>query len=438
MDSSDQQSASSAHSASSGHPASHPAVPEAPAPTTPPLSATDRDATEAVTWPVRVAAAWSWRLVVILAGAYVALRMLEKVSLVAFAIVLSLLIASVLHPVERWLRRILPGPRSLPAALTVLIGIVVIGGVGYFVAWQISSNAGQLGDQINAFVDKTRNWLQHGPLHLKQSDFDNLTKNITDTLQKHQGALISGAISTIQTLGEVGASLLLILLTTFFFLRDGEAIWRWVVSLFPREAHPRMDKAGHLGWHTLGGYMRGVVLIAAFHAVAITIVLLILRVPLAPALGVVIFLGSFIPLIGLIVAGSLCVAVTLIEHGVTSAIVVAILIIVLVQVESHVLQPTIMSRTVEVHPLAVAVSVLAGTAVAGIPGALIAVPLVAFCNTTIRALRAPNEAVDTEGFPVEVHEGPTDAHAEADESGAKRTEPSSPPTGADRDGESSQ
>jgi predicted PurR-regulated permease PerM len=148
-----------------------------------------------------------------------------------------------------------------------------------------------------------------------------------------------------------------------------------------------MDIAGRVGWHTFGGYMRGQVIIALFHGVSVMIVLFILRVPLAAALGVLIFLGSFIPLVGLTVTGALCVAVAGLEHGLTAAIVVAIAIIVLVQLEAHLLQPLIMSRSVEVHPLAIALAVVSGTLLAGIVGALLAVPLVAFLNSTISALR---------------------------------------------------
>jgi predicted PurR-regulated permease PerM len=193
----------------------------------------------------------------------------------------------------------------------------------------------------------------------------------------------------VRTVAEGLGALLLILLSTFFLLRDGDIIWNWTLKLLPSKAQGQVDLAGRAGWHTLGGYMRGQVLIALFHGVSVTIVLLVLRVPLAAALGVLIFLGSFVPLIGLTVTGALCVAVALLEHGVTAAIVVAVAIIVLVQLEAHLLQPVIMSRSVEVHPLAIAISVLTGTILAGIPGALLAVPLVAFLNATVRALRHP-------------------------------------------------
>jgi predicted PurR-regulated permease PerM len=366
-----------------------------------PLSDGRRPASESVTWGVRVAAAWSWRLIAVAAAGYIALTIIGKLSLVVFALVISLFLTAVLSPLERRLRSLLPGPKSIPAIIALLIGVAVLGGIGYFVVWQISSHSNELGDQVTKFVDQTRDWLRTGPLHLKQADLDKLVDNITEAVKTHQSELISGAVQTVRTVAEVAGAALLILLSTFFMLRDGDVIWRWVLSFIPRAAHEDVDRAAHLGWRTFGGYMRGQVLIAIFHGVTITLILLVLRVPLAAALGVLIFLGSFIPLLGLTVTGALCVAVALLEHGVTSAIVVAVAIIVLVQVEGHVLQPVIMSRSVDIHPLAVAVAVFAGTALAGIPGALISVPFVAFVNTTVRALRhrpvpeaAVPEAVD--------------------------------------------
>jgi putative heme transporter len=367
-----------------------------PEPTTPVLSDTGHDATESVTWPVRVAAAWSWRLVVVVAAGYLIVRAVSAVHLVAFSLIIALFLTAILHPLKLFLGRHITRPRSASVALTVLIGVALLGGVGYFVAWQITMHATQLGNQVTDFADKARDWLQNGPLHLKPSDLNNLVNNVTNWIKTHEGQLLSGAVDTVRTLGEVLGAFLLILLSTFFMLRDGEQIWQWFLGFFPRAAHERVNRAAHIGWRTFGGYMHGVVLIALFHGVTVSIVLLILRVPLAAALGVMIFLGSFIPLIGITVTGALCVAVATLEHGITSGIVVAIAIVALVQIEGHVLQPVIMSRTVHVHPLAVAVSVFAGTALAGIPGALIAVPFVAFVNTTVRALRAPLDEPEAE------------------------------------------
>jgi putative heme transporter len=366
----------------------------------------DEDAMDEVTWGVRVAAAWTWRLLLIGFGVYVLGRLFLKIELVAFSFVLALFFTAVLHPLEVFFRRV-PGPRSVSSLLALLVGLAAFAGIAAFVTWQISSHSTQLGDQISKFVDQTRNWLHTGPLHLKSSDIDKMAENITKAVKNHQGALLSSAVETVRTVLEGIGALLLILLSTFFLLRDGDQIWEWTVRLFPRRAHQRLDFAGRAGWGTLGGYMRGQVLIALFHGISVMVVLFVLRVPLAAALGVLIFLGSFVPLVGLTVTGALCVAVALLEHGVTAAIVVGIAIIVLVQLEAHLLQPLIMSRSVEVHPLAIALSVLTGTLLAGIVGALLAVPFVAFLNSTVHALRATIALpVGDSGFPVEQKSDP--------------------------------
>ena len=366
--------------------------PAPPPPSTPPLSDTRHNAVEAVTWPVRVAAAWAWRLVLIGGAVYLIVKELNRVGLVVFPFIIALFLTAILHPLEVRLRR-LPGRRSLSALAALLVGIIFLAGLGYFVVWQISSHDKQLADQVTQVVNKAKHWLETGPLHVKSSDLDKVTKNLSNTIQQHGGQLISSAITTVRAVIEFLAGLLLVLLTTFYLLRDGEIVWNWFVRLFPKASRPRLDFAGRAGWGTFGGYMRGQLLIALFHGTTTTILLLILRVPLAAALGVLIFIGSFIPLVGLTITGALAVAVALLEHGATAAIVVAIAIIVLVQVEGHLLQPFIMSRSVDIHPLAVVLSVIAGTTLKGIPGALIAVPLVAFLNTSVKAMhRGPVQA----------------------------------------------
>ncbi len=367
-------------------PAGNPGDAPPPPISTRPLSDTRHNAVEAVTWPVRVAAAWTWRLILIGVGIYLIVRELDRVGLVIFPFIIALFLTAILHPLEVRFRR-LPGRKSFSALAALLVGIVFLAGLGYFVVWQISTHDKQLADQVQKVVDHSKHWLETGPLHVKSADLDKISKNLTNTIQKHGGQLISSAITTVKAVTEFLAGLLLVFLTTFYLLRDGDKVWTFFVRMFPMASRPRLDHAGRAGWHTFGGYMRGQLLIALFHGTTITIVLLILRVPLAAALGVLIFIGSFIPLVGLVVTGALAVAVALLEHGVTGAIVVAVAIIVLVQVEGHLLQPFILSRSVDIHPLAVVLSVVAGTTLRGIPGALIAVPLVAFLNTSFRALQ---------------------------------------------------
>lgn len=383
-----------------------------PQPTTAPLSDTRRDAAEAVTWQVRAAAAWTWRLLVLAAGLYLLAQIFDRIELVVVSFVLALFFTAILHPLEQTLQRVISRPRSVPAFLSLLIGIAALGAIGWFVVWQISEHSDQLANQITQFVDRTKHWLQTGPLHLRSADLDKVAENITNAIKQHQGQLITGAIETVRTVVMALGALLLILLSTFFLLRDGEQVWRWVLRLFPRAAQPRLDAAGRVGWGAFGGYMRGQLIIALIHGITIAILLVVLRVPLAAALGVLIFLSSFIPIIGLLVTGTLCVAVTLLEHGVTAAVIVAVAIILLVQLEGNVLQPLIMSRSVEVHPLAIALGVLTGTTLAGIPGALLAVPFIAFVNSTVHALRAtPPNLPPGSDFPV-VDETETSAREE--------------------------
>jgi predicted PurR-regulated permease PerM len=318
--------------------------------------------------------------------------LLGLVSILVFSFVIALFLTAMLHPLEVRFRR-LPGRKSQSALLALLVGVLIVAGLGTFVVWQISTHDQQLSEQATKVVNNVKHWLETGPLHIKSSDLNKVSGNLTDTIKQHGSDILSGAITTVKAVSEFLAALLLILLTTFYLLRDGELVWLWVVHLFPKRAHERLDFAGRAGWGTFGGYMRGQFLIALFHGVTITILLEILRVPLAPALGVLIFIGSFIPLLGLLVTGALAVAIAILEHGLTTGIIVAVAIIVLVQVEGHLLQPFIMSRSVHVHPLAVVLAVVAGTALRGIPGALIAVPLVAFLNTSIKALSVgPDEA----------------------------------------------
>jgi len=376
---------------------------------------------EIVSWSMRVASEWAGRALIVGLALYALLRLVERLYILSAAVVLALFLTSVLHPVSSRLRDRGLKP-SFAAAIVLLGGVLVFGLAGWFVGYQISTHASALGDQIVQVSDEIGNWLRTGPLHLQQRDLDQTITNLQKAIKDHQGQLVSGAVSTAQTALEVLGALLLALLTTFFLLRDGQQIWGWLVGLFPEPAQRRVDAAGNYGWHTLGGYVRGLVTIAFIHATTITMVLLVLRVPLAGALGVLIFLGSFVPLLGLTISGTICVAITLLEHGPAAAVVVAIVIILLLQVEGHLLQPLIMSRAVEVHPLAVALTVTAGTILGGIGGAVIAVPFAAFANSFIKSLKVPiavvqqaenadqdvSDVVSTQPAPTH-HEGDTDA-----------------------------
>jgi predicted PurR-regulated permease PerM len=342
---------------------------------------------EAVIWPVRVASEWAARLLLIGLALYVLLVVLQKVSLVAFAFTIGLFFTAVLHPAEKRLRAVFGGRKSASSLIVLLTGVILFGLIGWFVVNQITSHADALSTQFSDAGNRIQTWLRTGPFHLHSAGDQDWSAQLGNLIRSHRNQLVSGAVTTAQRAAEIIGGLLLALITTFFLLRDGDLIWRWVLRLVPSPARTRVDRAAGRGWQTLGGYIRGQVSIAMIHSVTIFVALVILRVPLAAALAVLIFLGSFVPLLGLTVTGSLCVAVAFLEHGVTAAVILAIIIVVLIQLEGHVLQPVIMSRAVHIHPLAVALAVAAGTTLYGLVGALVAVPLAAFLNSFVRGLR---------------------------------------------------
>lgn len=338
---------------------------------------------------LKEAAAWSWRILMVAALVYVAARALSQVPIVTIPFITSLLLAAVLTPVRRWLHVKGRIPHSIAAFIALLIGVTAIVAIFWFIVGQVRNNAPRMIEGFVSFVEQASVWLRDGPLQMNDEQVAGYADEISAFLTRNQESLVSGALSTLSTLTHLIGGFLLLLLTTFFLLRDGETIWSWTLSLLPRRSRRRLDQVGRAGWHTVGGFVRGQTVIAFLHASTIFVLLWVLHVPMALALSVLILVASYVPILGMTVAGLFCVIVSLIEHGPGAALVVAIAILVLVQLEAHLLQPLIMAHHVEVHPLGVAIAVLAGTTIGGIAGALFAVPLVAFVNATIRATATP-------------------------------------------------
>jgi putative heme transporter len=356
---------------------------------------------DSVSWGMRVAAEWSGRALIVAAGAYVLVLVLNKVRLVAFAFVVALLLTALLYPLVAALRRV-GIHRSLASLLVLVLGLGALVLVGWFVVTQVQSNAGTLAAQVNDSVGKIRSWLANGPLHLNDAQLKSLMQRITDTVNNDRGGLAGRVFSTASTAAEVVSGSLLVAFTTFFLLRDGDLVWAWAVRLFPARSRVHVNVSGGLGWQTLSGYVRGIVIIAMVDAISVTVVLLIVRVPLAVPLGVLVFIGAFVPLVGLTVAGTLCVLVTLLAHGFGAALIVLAAIVAMVQAEGHLLHPLVMSRAVRLHPLAVVLAVAAGTLIAGVEGAIIAVPLAAVLNSIggyLRAVPRPDPEVPGPAHP---------------------------------------
>nr|WP_322756157.1 AI-2E family transporter [Frankia sp. Cas3] len=351
-------------------------VPTAPAPTAPVPTARVEPQVPAA---LRVAAGWSWRLLIIGAAIYVILMAVGRIRIVVIPVIAGLLISALIRPVALVLRRH-SVPRLASSFLTVIGFLIIVVGVGVGVGFNAANEFPSLADQVSNGVEQVRDYLQDGPLHLSQKQLDDLTNTITQTLANNRGRLASGVLSGATVAAEVVTGLLLMLFSTFFFVHDGDRIWGWIVTRFPPDSEARVRGAGREAWSTLTGYVRGTMIVALVDAAGITIGLLVVGVPLVAPLALLTFLGGFIPIVGATVAGGAAVLVTLVSNGWVPALVILAVAVGVQQVESHLLQPLVMRRAVRLHPLAIVISLSAGGVLAGIPGAIAAVPFVAVVN----------------------------------------------------------
>jgi predicted PurR-regulated permease PerM len=335
---------------------------------------------------LRIAAAYAWRLIilaVVLAGV---VYMLGRLSHVVIPLAIAMLLSALLSPMVRFLRYRAKFPPSLASALVLVAGLAAVGGTLTLVVTQIVDKFDALADNAAAGVRTVRDWLQNGPLDLDPRQLDNALTTAETWVNQNQGRFISTAQSTATATIEALAAFFLVLFATFFFMRDGDAIWRFLVRIFPKRAEEQVYAAGVAAWATLGAYVRATVLVAFIDAVGIGIGLYFLNVSLWFPLAALVFLFAFVPIVGATLSGAVAVLVTLVERGGWEALIALIIVIAVQQLEGHVLQPLIMGRAVAIHPLAVIVGIAAGIILAGIVGALVAVPVIAVLNTAVRFL----------------------------------------------------
>ena len=257
-----------------------------------------------------------------------------------------------------------------------------------FVVSQFVIGLPDLVNQVTRSIDTTRNWLIEGPLHLSRQQIENAGNAAIQALQNNQAKLTSGALSTAATVTEILTAALLMLFTLIFFLYDGRNIWHYVTKIFPTDVRDRVRAAGNAGYGSLIGYVRATFLVALVDAVGVGTGLAIMSVPLALPLASLVFLGAFIPLVGAVISGFLAVVVALLAKGFVYALITLGLLIGVNQLEAHILQPLVMGRAVSIHPLAVVVAISTGGVLAGIVGALLSVPTVAFFNNAFQVLLA--------------------------------------------------
>jgi putative heme transporter len=329
-----------------------------------------------------LAAAWSWRVLVLGAALYVLGHVIAMFAVVVLPLVIALLLTALVIPVVDVLAR--SGvPRGFASFLVVLGSIGVLALLLTFAGQQVAQGASDLSNQVVTGLAQIEDWLKTGPLHASDSQINGVIKSAQDAVTTSNAHIVSRLTEVTTAVGHIVAGVFIILFSTYFFLADGRRIWAWVVRIFPRASRARADSSGGIAWTSLTAFVRATVLVAFTDALGIMIVAAILRVPFVFAIGVLVFIGAFIPMIGATLSGSVAVLVALVDQGPVKALIMLGGVIAVQQLEAHVLQPFLLGRLVSVHPLGVILAIAGGVLVAGIAGALVAVPFVAAANAVV-------------------------------------------------------
>jgi len=274
-------------------------------------------------------------------------------------------------------------PRGLASLLVVIGSIGLVATLLTFAGQQIAQGASDLSKQVVTGLSQIEDWLKTGPLHASEGQINSVIKSAQDAVTTSNAQIVSRLTEVTTAVGHIVAGVFIILFGTYFFLADGRRIWAWVVRIFPRASRARADSSGAIAWTSLTAFVRATVLVAFTDALGIMIVAAILHVPFVFAIGVLVFIGAFIPMIGATLSGSVAVLVALVDQGPVVALLMLGGVILVQQLEAHVLQPFLLGRLVSLHPLGVILAIACGVLVAGIAGALVAVPFVAAANAVV-------------------------------------------------------
>jgi predicted PurR-regulated permease PerM len=335
---------------------------------------------------LQTGAAWSWRLLLLAATIYLIARVLGMLYIVVVPCIVALLLTALLQPLTARLRR--AGLPALAATwVTLLIVAAVFGGLGMLIAARVSADYPRLVDETRHTITEIESLLAGPPFHLKSNSVQKVLNGIPGYLSKHK-SLVEGTVLTGGKIAsEFFGGLVLMLFVMFFLIKDGERIWNWLLGAMRTGTARRMDRAGHAAWLAVVYYMRGTIAVAAIHGAVVGVALSVMGVPLALPLAVLVFLAAFVPLVGLLVAGALAILVTLAAKGWVDAVILLGVLVIEDQLEAHLLQPQIVGRVIRLHPLAVILSLAVGGVLAGILGAVVAVPVVAVITRAVPELR---------------------------------------------------
>ncbi len=378
-----------------------------------------------VPWGYDLAAAWSWRFLAICAAAYVLLRLLARFSTLTVPLAIALLLSALAFPaVQRLTSWGLP--RKFAAANLVIGGIATVALLLTFVGSQVSQGAADLASSVASGIQKIEDWLKTGPLNASDSQINSYLERAREAItERAQNPDMLGQVTHFGTaIGHIVAGFFIVLFATYFFLAEGDRIWAWCVRLTPRAARSSVDGSGRVAWVALTNFVRATVFVALADAIGIAVGAAILGVPFVLALGVLVFLGAFVPMIGATIAGTVAILVALVAKGPITALLMLGVVILVQQIEGHVLQPFLMGKLVSVHPLGVIAAIACGVIVAGIVGALIAVPLAAAGNAVVQYLAASTsdtEPPDARAAP-HAYDGPTAGAADVADSPGERAD----------------
>ncbi|GGL12823.1 putative PurR-regulated permease PerM [Curtobacterium luteum] len=328
---------------------------------------------------------------VVLVVAAVVVLATVRLSLVSIPVLLALIVASALYPLVSWLRR-----HGVPSALATIACFLAVLAVMAGVTWLlIAAVANQWSSLQSSAVDglqQLQDVLHDLPVHVTDGQIDDAVDGVVSFVTSPQFG--SGAIAGISAVTNFATGAVLMAVILFFFLKDGPALWEFLLRPFTGAQYARARRVGDRVVQTLGGYVRGTAAIAAFDALAIGTGLAILGVPLTIPLAVVAFVTSFIPMIGAPIAGTLAALVTLVSVGPVQAVVVVGIVVLVNQVEGNLLQPVLMGKTLSLHGLVILVGLTAGTVLGGVFGAIISVPLLAAVWGVVQVWNGPDQPAE--------------------------------------------
>ncbi|MCA5922151.1 MULTISPECIES: AI-2E family transporter [Curtobacterium] len=334
---------------------------------------------------MRIAGAWSWRILVVVGVVAVVIYLVTLFSEILIPFLIGIVVAALLVPLSNWMQRH-HVPKWLAVIVSLVGGLAAVSALIWLVVDQIAAAYPSLRDRTLSQYDTIRDFVLNSGLGISQRDLNSYLDQATDWLQSNSGSILSGVASAGSSLTHILTGLFIVIFTVIFLLIDGKNVWRWAVRLFPKNARSAIDGAGVAGWTTLTSFIRVQIFVAFVDAVGIGLGAFILQLPLVVPIAVFVFLGSFIPVVGAIVTGFLAVFVALVFNGWVAAVWMLLVILIVQQVEGHILQPLVMGSAVKVHPLAVVLGVTAASGLAGIAGAFFAVPLIATVNSMVTTI----------------------------------------------------